>query len=409
MLKIVQVQYSMESGGGAAFKLHNAFLSANIDSSILSLYPGLNSDDRIITLEKKSKVVSLISDRIQQFVTRNAKNEFGLFSYPVLGTNISKMPQIKNADVVYLHWILGGFLNIKNIEQLAKLGKPIVFIMHDMWTITGGCHYSFNCEKYKSGCKSCPHLSGRKENDLSKKGFKKKINLFSKYNNFYFVSPSRWLFNCAKESLLTKNKPIFYIPNIIEDKVFKPTDTVIAKQILDIDAGETVLAFGALSINSPYKGWGHLLKALSNLKNSSSETKITAVIFGKANTKKLMEEIPFNTKFMGYLKDKWSLVLVYNAADVFIAPSIADNLPTTIFESLSCGTPVVAFNTGGIPDLISHKKNGYLAKPGDSEDLVNGIKFCLENNLKGYILPELKPDLVLQKHLELVYNIKNAQ
>ncbi len=111
---------------------------------------------------------------------------------------------------------------------------------------------------------------------------------------------------------------------------------------------------------------------------------------------------------MGFLQDEYSTALVYNAADVFIVPSLADNLPTTVQESLSCGTPVVGFEVGGIPDMISHKKNGYLAKYKDSGDIAEGIKFCINNRIKGYRLPDFEPSVIVQKHLELFEQIKRV-
>lgn len=398
----------MEASGSAGLKLQNAFWDAGIDSSILSLFSGTNGNEKIKYLRKRAKIIAKIDGKIQSFLTRKKINEFGSFSYPILGTNISNIKQIKNADIIYLHWILGGFLNMKNIEQLAKLGKPIIFFMHDMWTITGGCHHSFTCEKYISGCNNCQMFPGQIKKDFSYKEFNKKIKLFSKYDNLYFVSPSKWLYNCAKRSFLTKNKPVFYIPNIIENKIFKPFDKNIAKQILNIEPTETVLAFGAVSINNPYKGWNYLQTALEKLKNDTILKKITVLIFGKGYDRTIADAIPFKTKFMGFLKDNLSTVLVYNAADIFIAPSVADNLPSTILEALSCGTPVVAFDTGGIPDLIKHKENGYLAKYKDAEDLANGINYCIANKFKGYVLPQFETTQTIKKHLELFDYIKST-
>jgi glycosyltransferase involved in cell wall biosynthesis len=111
---------------------------------------------------------------------------------------------------------------------------------------------------------------------------------------------------------------------------------------------------------------------------------------------------------MGYLGDEYSTMIVYNAADVFIVPSLADNQPTTVQESLCCGTPVVGFDVGGIPDMINHKENGYLAKYKDAEDVCNGVKYCLQYSLKGYMLPDFAPEVTIKKHLELISSIKNG-
>ena len=302
-----------------------------------------------------------------------------------------------------------GLLNFRNIEQIARLNKPVVIFLHDMWNITGGCHHSFTCETYKTeGCNSCPMFPAVKKNDLSAREFRKKLKIYSKYNNLHFVSPSRWLYNCAKESLLTKNKPVHYIPNILDSSLFKPTDKNVAKKFLNIDGNETVIAFGAISVNSPYKGWKYLQKAMELLKQEDALKNVSVLIFGSAYNKEIADAIPYKTKFMGYLLDEYSTALVYNAADVFIAPSLAEAFGYVVMEALSCGTPVVGFDVGGIPDMISHKENGYLAKYKDAADVSEGIKFCLQNNIKGYLLPEIQPSETVKKHLELFEQIKGV-
>ena len=402
MIKVIHLQNSTESAGGVVPKLHNAFLESNIDSSILSLKPSINDNEQIIHLGRFPKMIAKLEYRIQSFLSRNNNKQFGLYSYSILGSNVSKIKQIISADIIYLHWIQGGFLNLRNIEQLAKLNKPIIFFMHDMWSITGGCHYSFSCDKYKSRCSDCQVLPKHKRNDWSSREFDKKLRLYTKYDNLYFVAPSKWLYNCVKESGLTKNKPAFCIPNIVDANIYKPFDKNTAKQILNLNVNDTVIAFGAVSINSPYKGWAYLKRALEILKSDSWLKKITVLIFGGDFNKQIAEEIPFDTKYMGFLRDEYSTDLVFNAADIFIAPSLADNLPTTILQSLYCGTPVVGFDVGGIPDMIKHKSNGYLAKYKDAEDIATGIKFCIENNIKGQILPEFDKKNILNKHLELI-------
>lgn len=397
MPKIVHLHINLSF----AYRLHNEFLKAGIDSNIISLHLDEKETDRIKNAGKKAKYVAWLESKIQSYLKRNNIIKFGLFTYPILGNNVAKMDEIKNADIIYLHWVLGGFMNLTNIEQLAKLGKPIIFYMHDMWYMTGGCHHSFECGKYKSHCYDCQVFPNHKNKDLSYKEFEKKKKLYSKYDNFYFISPSKWLYDCAKNSALLKNKPIFHIPNVLDKTLFKPFKKNIAKQILNIGNLETVIAFGAISVDSPYKGWEYLQKALEILYEEQCINNITILIFGSGYSKEIVEAIPFKTKFMGYLKDEYSSVLVFNAIDVFIAPSLADNLPYTVYEALSCRTPVVAFDTGGIPDMIIHKKNGYLAKYKDSEDIAKGIKFCLQNKINGYTLPDFKTSSIIKKHLEL--------
>jgi len=409
MTKIVHIQAGIFTAGRAALRLHNAFLEEKYDSSILSLWPDINDNERIKHMRIHSNIIGWIDSKLQSFLQRDNNKQFGQFSFPILGTDISRMDQLKEADIIYLHWVQGGFLNLSNIEKLAKLGKPMVIIMHDMWSITGGCHHSFMCEKYKTRCDHCQMFPKNRIIDLPAFEFNKKRRLYSKYDNLCFVSPSKWLYGCANQASLTKDKPLFYIPNIIDNSIFKSFDKTCARQILNIHPDETVISFGAASIDSPYKGWTYLQKALELLKQGNSIEKPSVLIFGSGYNKSIADTIPFKSRFTGFLRDEYSTSLVYNASDVFITPSLADNQPTTVMESMCCGTPVVGFDVGGIPDMIKHKENGYLAKYKDTEDLVNGVRFCLENNVKGKVLPLFEKSNVIRKHIELINSIKIRQ
>lgn len=406
MKKVVHIQYYMGASGRGAFMLQNAFGGIGVESDIISLQPDF-PDPHIRYLGRIPRLISRVDDKIQAYITRKIPQQKGTFSYPILGSNVSRLKEVRNADIIYIHWAWKGLLNFRSFEQIARLKKPVIFFMHDMWNITGGCHHSFECEKYKTeGCNSCPMFPGEKRNDLSFKEFRKKMQFYNKYNNLYFVSPSQWLYNCAKNSLVTKNKPVFCIPNIINRAVYKLSGKAKAREELGIDNDETVIAFGAVSVNSPYKGWTYLQKALELLKEDGIGKNISVLIFGSSYNKEIADTIPFKARFLGYLKDEPSIARVYHAADVFVVPSLADNLPTTVLESLACGTPVVGFHVGGIPDMIRHKENGYLAKYKDAGDVCKGIKFCLYNHLKGYILPEFEPGAIVNKHAELFDHIE---
>ena len=406
-MKIVQIQIFTEYTGRAALRLHKAFLKEGIDSTMVTLRAAMNDDEKIFQKKWSTKIARL-DGMIRSSIVGQTLSQFGPFSYPVLGSDLSKMEDIKKADIIYIHWALGGFLNINSFRKIAELGKPTIFFMHDMWNITGGCHHSFACEKYTSHCFDCQVFSTQKNKDLSFKGFEKKMKLYSDFDNLYFISPSKWLYNCAKKSALIKTKPIYHIPNLIDNTFFKPVDKKVAKEVFKLKPNENIIAFGALGLNSPFKGWTYLLKALKILSGDFDINNITVLIFGSGNKKEIAAEIPFKTIFTGHLSDEYSTMLVYNAADVFVAPSLADNLPTTVLESLSCGTPVVGFNVGGIPDMINHKKNGYLAKYKDAEDIAEGIKFCLENNIKGFNLPDFEQNFVMNQHSDL-WNYINSQ
>ena len=401
-LKIVHIQKAVLSTGRAPLRLHNAFEEENIESSILSMDFDVNLTDRVTEAGRKPRVISRVHGFLHSFITRKVKKKFGLFSFPILGSDISDNKLIQEADIIYIHWVQGGFLNLSGYRRIAKLGKPVVVFMHDMWTITGGCHHSFTCDKFKTKCFDCQMFPEKNLIDWPAIEFKRKLKLFKDFENLYFVSPSKWLFNCAKESFLTREKPVFRIPNVIDNMLFKPLNKTVTRQILNLETDSTIIAFGAESILSPYKGWTELQKGLEILAKNQYLRNIIILIFGSGYNKQIADSIPFKTRFLGFLKDEFSTSIVYNASDVFVTPSLADNLPTTILESLSCGTPVVGFEVGGIPDMIVHKKNGYLAKYRDAEDLANGIRFCLENNIKGHLLPEFERSLLIRQHMELM-------
>lgn len=405
MVKDLHIQKSPKSAGGAALRLHTALVDSGSDSYILTLFSDINDSERVIYPGKMSKIKNWIDDRVSSYISKRQNKEYGLFSFPVLGTDVSGIRQVRDSDVIFLHWVQSGFLNLNSYAKLAGLGKPLILVMHDMWTFTGGCHYSFLCEKYKTGCSECQVFIRKKQNDLSVRGFERKQKLYSRFNNLYFVSPSNWLYNCARESGLLNSKPVFHIPNIIDNHVFKPIDKRVARRLFNLNPGDKIIAFGAASISSPFKGWDYLQEALEIYERKSGGSGIGVLIFGSGSNNQLKQKIPFTARFTGFLKDEYSLVMLYNAADVFVTPSLADNLPTTILESLSCGTPVVGFNTGGIPEMIEHKSNGYVARYKDSEDLAEGIRFCLESNIKGRLLPQFSKQTVLSNYRDLMKKI----
>ncbi len=402
MRKVVQLVYSLESGGRAGLRLHNSFIDSGVSSVIVSLQYGAAENGAIHFLNARNRLISRIDGKIQSHLKRKALKEWGMFSYPVLGSDLSKNKYLLEADVIYLHWVLGGMLNLSGIEKLAGLGKPVFIFLHDMWMITGGCHHSFSCQKYLQECSACPFFLSANPKDLAFSLFRKKQRLFAKFSNLFFVSPSKWLFECAKQSMLTKNKPVFHIPNILSEKAFRPFKKNVAKQILNIDPNERVLLFGATGLNSPYKGWNYLREALNLLNNDGGFEPITLLVFGGGQDAKISEQVPFKVRYLGFLKDELSLNIAYNAADVFVAPSIAEAFGYVVMESLSCGTPVVAFGVGGITDQIIHLQNGYLATPANALDLAKGIKYCFQNQVKGSLLQGFDSQSIMMQHIKLI-------
>ena len=279
-------------------------------------------------------------------------------------------------DLISLHWICNGYLQI---ETLAKFNKPIVWTLHDMWTFTGGCHYSQECDRYTASCGICPQLKSNKQRDLSQWVWQRKQQAW-KNLNLTLVSPSNWLAQCAKESSLFKDVRVEVIPHGLDIETYKPIDRQVARRLLNLPQDKQIILFGAAGVatDDPRKGFYLLQSALQKLSKSGWQDKVELVVFGATEPEKAVE-LGFKTHYLGRLHDDISLALVYSTADVMIVPSIQEAFGQTASESLACGVPVVAFNATGLKDIIDHEQNGYLAKPFEPEDLAQGIAYILQD------------------------------
>lgn len=406
-MKVVHLNYSDYTGGAAiAAYRHNEAMNKNgLTSSMIVVKRELKNKSNIYTILQNRKIQFILSFfhiRLNTLLKRYFKT-FATFSFSFWGFKAHKHPIIKESDAIYLHWINNSMLSISSVEQILKLGKPVFWYMHDMYPITGGCHYSLDCMKYQKECYDCPMLKNKGGIDLVNKQFRMKIKRWSKYRNFHIVTPSKWLAKCAEESTIFKGHNVFVSPNVLDTNLFKPMDKKAAKSIMNVNLSKRVILFGADNINSPYKGWEYLCETLNNLDISEYE----CLVFGDYN-ESIVQQLKMNVSFTGYLHDQYSLILAYNAADVFVSPSIADNFPNVILEALACGVPCVGFNIGGIPDLIHHKENGYLANYKDSTDLENGINWVFNNNYNNisqsarlFIIDNYSYEKVIEIHKEL--------
>ncbi|MCD7850877.1 MAG: glycosyltransferase family 4 protein [Parabacteroides sp.] len=310
------------------------------------------------------------------------------------GVNVSNHPLIKEADIIHFHWVNQGFLSLKDIKALTKLGKPIVWTMHDMWPCTGICHHARDCEKFQTRCEACSFLNS-KGKDLSTFVFDKKQAIY-KDANMTFVGCSQWLANRARQSRLLQNKTVLSIPNPIDMNIYHPMDKGQARQSLGLPLGKRLLLFGVLNVTDKRKGIDYLIAALQEIKNQDIEL----VVFGQVK-EDIRNLFPVPIHPMGYLSDESKIVELYNAVDVFITSSLEENLPNTIMESMACGTPCVGFEIGGIPEMIDHKKNGYVANYMDANDLASGIQWIL-NTPERQILSEACFMKINEKYSESV-------
>lgn len=363
--------------GGAAratYRLHKALLDSGIDSQMLVQTKKSNDFTIIGPVSKIKKGLGEIKPTIDQLPLLLYKDRIKTYFSPSWipsGKLINQINKI-NPDIVHLNWVNGGMLRI---EDILKINCPIVWTLHDNWLFTGGCHIMWDCLKYKKECGKCPILNSEKDNDLSRKIFKRKEKVFQIKRNITVVGVSNWITSCSKESTLLKNKEHITIPNAIDTSIFKPFDKEKARNLWNLPSNKKLVLFGAIRATSDVnKGFQELSEALKNLVNNEIEL----VIFGtdKPETETIRG---FKLHYVGQLHDDISLVTLYSAVDVMVVPSRQESFGQTASESMSCGTPVVCFSHTGLLDIVDHKINGYLAKEKNSSDLAIGIEYILFN------------------------------
>ena len=365
--------------GRAAYRQHQSLQDLGVDSQMLVQTKQTKNKQVKGFLDNRSKAENIVANAREIADRLPLKLYSGFdstaYSLQLLPDNISSQVNRFNPDVINLHWICRGYLQI---ETLAKFKQPLVWTLHDMWAFTGGCHYDRNCQKYLDSCGACPQLGSRKERDLSRWIWQRKAKAWRNLN-LTIVTPSLWLAKQARASSLFKDVRVEVIPNGINLEQYRPIDKAIARELLSLPQDKQLVLFGAVNATSDKRKGFHLLEpALQELSNNGWQDKVELVVFG-ADKPAIPTDFSFKTHYLGRFNDDLSLALVYSAADVFVAPSIQENLANTVLEAIACGIPCVAFDIGGMPDMIENQRNGYLAKPYQIEDLARGVTWILEN------------------------------
>lgn len=334
----------------------------------------------VVELKRSWKLVwKLLWERIVIWQANHFKKN-NLFSVDIAntGTDITHLPEFKQADIIHLHYINQGMLSLKNLKQIFASGKPIVWTMHDMWPCTGICHHARECEKYHSQCHNCPYIykNGGKK-DLSYQIYKKKKDLYQN-TPLTFITCSQWLEGQAKKSGLLTGKTILSIPNPINTNLFKPREKSNARSKCNLPQDKKLLLFGSVKITDKRKGISYLIDACRILAEKHPEMKeeLGVVVFGSQSSQ-LENLLPFPVFPQNFVKDEKEIVNIYNSVDLYVTPSLEENLPNMIMEAMACGVPCVGFHVGGIPEMIDHLHNGYVARYQSAEDFANGIHWTL--------------------------------
>lgn len=408
-----------DSQGGAAIaarRLLDALTkSGNVRVSLLVRHKSKSAKPDVFSVKQIKKFIAselhprfILEKLVFSFFQKSKSVRFS-FSTNLFGFSISKEKSVAESDIFHFHWINNAFISLTELKKLTNSGKPVVWTFHDMWAFTGGCHYVGDCQGYKSSCGNCPLLSKPNKNDLSHRLWAEKQN-FLKESNLTIVTCSHWLAEKVRESGMLGQRKTVVIPNPIDTSVFHPYTSGESRKKLNLPDDKFLILFGAATVSDNRKGLVYLLGALKKLRDIFPEKseKISLLLVGKMKSQ-LPDIQGYEVFELGVIRNESTMAEIYSAADCYVLPSLEDNLPNTVMESLSCGTPVVAFNSGGIPEMIRHKETGYLAKSQSSEELMNGIiwmtetenrKTCSENAVR-FVSENYSEKIVAEKYYTL--------
>lgn len=381
-MKILHLSAFDNEGGAAraAGRLHYGLLDKEVESWMAVRRKGGDGKNVILAGKEGAagKVISMLRpyiDALPLALYRNKRNIPWTVAW--LPNQLERVTRDICPDIVHLHWTGTGFLSLCN---LSKVKAKIVWTLHDAWPFTGGCHIINDCVAFGESCGRCSQLGSNNKYDLSKFGWCRKKRLYTKQHPA-FIAPSRWMAEQAKSSTLLSDAKIKIIPNGLDTNVYTPIDKKVARNLLKLPVNKKIIMFGSMSATSdPNKGFDKLIRALSQLKESGIKDQIQLAVFGAVEPVD-KPAMGFETTYLGRFYDDISLAAVYSAADVMCVPSIQESFGQTASESMSCGTPVVAFAISGLLDIVEHGVSGYLAKPYDVIDLAEGLELMLSDNV----------------------------
>jgi glycosyltransferase involved in cell wall biosynthesis len=413
-LKILHIS-TADNGGGAsrsAYRLHDGLLRSGQDSGMYVL-DKYTSDQRVTQFHSSAGRIEWLARNVRRLRLTLAQRRYAktappdrtFFSEDRTPFYVDACRQMPEAELINLHWV-AGFLDLGAFFGCLPEAKPLVWTLHDMASFTGGCCHAMSCDRFTQQCGACPQLGSTDEGDLTRDVWRRKQKYYGELDpdRFHIVTPSRWLGEEVKRSPLLSRFPRSVIPYGLDTDVFQPRDRHFSREVLGIPQDARVMLFVSNGLHVHLKGFRHLIGALEGM-DAASGIFLLCLGFGAPPA---LDRFPHS--HITSLNDDRALSMVYSAADVFVLPSLADNLPNTMLESIACGTPVVAFAAGGIPDAVRPGVTGLLAKTGDAADLRAAILEVLGNdakraemsaNCRRIALQEYSLDLQTQRYLHL--------
>ncbi|HEY9297042.1 MAG TPA: glycosyltransferase family 4 protein [Phormidium sp.] len=403
-MKVLHINQSDIYGGAAiaAYRLHRGLLEQNIESSLL--VDNAKLDDDLVRSIERRRYVENLNSRLLWHLGLNNIGSISTF-------NFVKKPYYEEANVLNLHNLHGDYFNYLAIPVLTR-NKPTVLTLHDMWAFTGHCAYSYDCERWMTGCGHCPYpeVIPAIRRDLTHVEWLLK-KLVYRSSSLAVVAPSKWLFNLVGNSLL-KKFPVYHIPHGLDIRVYQPLEKEMSRRALGIPTQKKVLMFGAQTLKDFRKGSDLLVKALNRL-SDSLKSEILLLTVGEADNS-IIEATGIENVSLGYISGDRLKTIAYSAADIFVLPTRADIFGLVLQESMACGTPLVSFRVGGVPELVRPGLTGLLAAPEDSKDFSERILELLEDSLlrekmsvkcREVAVSEYSIELQVKSYLSLYNNL----
>ncbi|MHB8643784.1 MAG: glycosyltransferase [Gaiellaceae bacterium] len=362
---VLHISASDAAGGAArsAYRIHDGLRTLGWTSRMLV---GVRrTDDADVRLLKRN-LAWRAADRACAALTDRLDLQYVL--YPS-SFGVAADPWFRGADIVQLYNVHGSYFSHTALPLLSRL-RPVVWRLSDMWAVTGHVAYSYDCDRWRHGCGSCPYLHEypRLNRDTTALLYRWKNAVYAR-SRLTIVAPSRWLEGVARESPLLSRFDVRRIPNGIDLDVFSPRDRGDARRALGLDDRPTVL-WSSLDLADRRKGGREALAALELLGRDD----VQLIVAGEGAA-------PAGARSLGLLDDE-RLALTYNAADVFLLPTLAENLPNAALEAIACGTPVAGFDVGGMSDAVRAGETGELVAAGDVHALANAVAALLDADLR---------------------------
>ena len=374
-MKVLLVSTSDMVGGGAiaAFRLMEALNNNGVKAKML-VRDKLSSS---VTVAQTGTIIPKVLERLQ--IMSYLKGKLWQADTADFGIDITRTEEYKEADIIHLHWINQGMVSLSCLKKMIKDGKKIVWTLHDEWPYLGICHYRGDCQETE--CRQCPLLPG----NIAHKHYLQKQNIYKK-GNITFVGCSQWITDRAKQAM--PDAEVVHINNCVPHDIFRHIDQTEARKKLNLPLDNKIILFCSQNLNDERKGFAFLQQALEKFTIHNSQFIIQGPqsMAMDSHSPKGGEGGGLMTICIGkggrYISSPEEMAMMYAAADVFVTPSLQDNLPNTIAEAMSCGTPCVGFNVGGIPEMIDHLQNGYVAQYKDVNDLAEGIQYVLTHDMR---------------------------